>query len=268
MAQNTHASGIGNSVARTRVILAGLMNAPIVIAPAAAAGEAPANTLAGVRASLASADAMEIDLHLCADGVPVLLHDATLDRTTNRSGPVRDVPLADLARADAGDGEHVPSLDEVLDLVAGRIAVMCELKVAPDHREDGPALLDATLAVIRRHGAESWSALHSFDHALVEQARTLAPDIDTAAITPPLELAPLEALSARADAHGIGAISLHAAAAGPEAVDSAHRHGLRLFAWTADTPEDWRRLSEAGVDGIITNQPAALRLWNESRDPA
>ena len=102
----------------------------------------------------------------------------------------------------------------------------------------------------------------------MEQARTLAPDIDTAAITPPLEPAPLEALSARADAHGIGAISLHAAAAGPEAVDSAHRHGLRLFAWTADTPEDWRRLSEAGVDGIITNQPAALRAWNESRGPA
>ena len=65
----------------------------------------------------------------------------------------------------------------------------------------------------------------------------------------------LETLCARADAHGIGAISLHAAAAGPEAVDSAHRHGLRLWAWTADTPEDWRRLSEAGVDGIITNQP-------------
>ena len=152
------------------------MNAPIVIAHAAAAGEAPANTLAGVCASLASADAMEIDLHLCADGVPVLLHDPTLDRTTNLSGPVRDASLADLARADAGDGEHVPSLDEVLDLVAGRIAVMCELKVAPDHREDGPALLDATLAVIRRHGAEAWTALHSFDHELVERARTLAPE--------------------------------------------------------------------------------------------
>ena len=67
------------------------MSAPIVIAHAAAAGEAPANTLAGVRASLESAAAMEIDLHLCADGVPVLLHDHTLDRTTNRSGPVRDV---------------------------------------------------------------------------------------------------------------------------------------------------------------------------------
>ena len=244
------------------------MNAPIVIAHAAAAGEAPANTLAGVCASLASADAMEIDLHLCADGVPVLLHDPTLDRTTNLSGPVRDASLADLARADAGDGEHVPSLDEVLDLVAGRIAVMCELKVAPDHREDGPALLDATLAVIRRHGAESWTALHSFDHELVERARTLAPEFDAAFIVPPIGGVGLETLCARAAEHGIGAISLFHGIVAPHAVEAVRRHGLRLWVWTADTSEDWRRLSEAGVDGIITNQPAALRLWNESRDPA
>ena len=245
-----------------------VMSDPIVIAHAAAAGEAPANTLAGVRASLVSADAMEIDLHLCADGVPVLLHDDTLDRTTDLSGPVREASLEQLARADAGEGEPVPSLDEVLDLVAGRIAVMCELKVAPDHHEGGPALLAATLAVVRRHGAEAWTALHSFDHALVEHAHRLAPDVETAAITPPLEAAELEALCARAAEHGIGAISLYHAAATAEAVESARRHGLRLFAWTADAPEDWSRLAEAGVDGIITNQPAALRAWNESRGPA
>lgn len=244
------------------------MNAPLVIAHAAAAGEAPANTLAGVRASLASAAAMEIDLHLCGGGVPVLLHDHTLDRTTNLSGPVRDVPLADLTRADAGAGEHVPSLDEVLDLVAGRISVMCELKVAPEHPEEGPALLDATIAAIRRHSAETWSALHSFDHELVERARTLAPDLDTAFIVPPLGGAGLRTLCARASEQGVGAISLFHGVVAPHAVEAARRHGLRLWTWTADTPDDWRRLAEAGVDGIITNQPAALRVWNESLAPS
>ncbi|MCY4390551.1 MAG: glycerophosphodiester phosphodiesterase [Chloroflexi bacterium] len=244
------------------------MSAPIVIAHAAAAGEAPANTLAGVRASLESAGAMEIDLHLCADGVPVLLHDDTLDRTTNLSGPVRDASLADLARVDAGEGEHVPSLDKVLDLVAGRIDVMCELKVAPDRPDDGPALLDSTLEVIRRHGAESWTALHSFDHDLVERARTLAPEIEAAMIAMPMGGAGLETLAARAAEHGAGAISLFHAVVAPHAVEIARRHDLKLWAWTADGPDDWTRLAEAGVDGIITNQPAALRAWNESRASA
>ncbi len=241
------------------------MSAPIVIAHAAAAGEAPANTLAGVRASLASAAAMEIDLHLCADGVPVLLHDHTLDRTTDLAGPVADVPLADLASADAGEGEPVPSLDQVLDLVAGRIAVMCEMKVAPDHPEEGPALLDATLDVIRRHGAESWTALHSFDHDLVERARALAPEIAAAFIVAPMGGAGLKTLCARAAAHGVGAISLFHAVVGPHAADATRDHGLQLWTWTADTPADWTRLADAGVDGIITNQPAALRAWIEAQ---
>ncbi len=241
------------------------MSAPVVIAHAAAAGEAPANTLAGVRASLASAAAMEIDLHLCADGVPVLLHDHTLDRTTDLSGSVRDATLADLARADAGGGEPVPSLGEALDLVAGRIEVMCELKVAPDRRDDGPALLDAALAVIRRHGAERWTALHSFDHDLVERARALAPEMDAAYIVPPIGGAGVEALCARAAEHGVGAISLFHAVVAAHAVEAARRRGLRLWAWTADAPDDWRRLAEAGVDGVITNQPAALRAWIEAR---
>ncbi len=262
------AFGHSDSFARRRVILANAVNTPIVIAHAAAAGEAPANTLAGVRASLESAAAMEIDLHLCADGIPVLLHDDTLDRTTDLSGPVRDVPLADLASADAGAGEHVPSLDEVLDLVAGRIDVMCELKVAPDRPDDGQALLDATLEVIRRHGAESWTALHSFDHDLVERACTLAPEIDAAMIAMPMGGAGLETLAARAAEHGAGAISLFHAVVAEHAVEIASRHGLRLWAWTADTPVDWSRLAESGVDGIITNQPAALRAWNESRASA
>ena len=77
---------------------------PLVIGHAAAAGEAPANTLAGVRASLdARAEAMEIDIQICADGVPVLMHDLTVDRTTNLTGRVRDLPLralqAEIGRA-------------------------------------------------------------------------------------------------------------------------------------------------------------------------
>ncbi|MBH77746.1 MAG: hypothetical protein CL897_05925 [Dehalococcoidia bacterium] len=244
------------------------MSSPLIIAHATAAGERPANTLAGVGASLASADAMEIDLRLCADGFPVLLHDDFLDRTTNLDGPVREVPFVDLARADAGGGEHVPSLAEVLDLVSGRITVMCELKVAPEHPEEGEALLEATLEAIHSHRAESWVALHSFDHSLVERARSLAPRIDTAAIVSSTEAGSLNGLCDRAAQQGVGAISLFHAAVGRESVEMVRSRGMRLWAWTADTPHDWGRLSKSGVDGIITNQPYALRVWTQSQASA
>lgn len=237
------------------------MAAPLVVAHAAAAGEAPANTLAGVRAALASADAIEIDLRLCADGAPVLLHDETLDRTTDLSGPVREASLAQLARADAGGGEPVPAFDEALALVAGRVPVFCELKAARDRHAEGEALLDAVLAAVRRHGAERRVELHSFDHVLVERARRLAPDVETAFIAQPLPPAEVDALCARAAAHGIGALSLEHTAADADAAAMARRHGVRLRAWTADAPAHWRRLAEAGVDGVITNHPARLRAW-------
>ncbi len=241
------------------------MAAPLVIAHAAAAGEAPANTLAGVRAALESADAVEIDLRLCADGAPVLLHDETLERATDLSGPVREASLARLARADAGGGEPVPALDEALALVAGRMAVFCELKAAPARRDECEALLDAVLAVVRRRGAEGWTALHSFDRALVERARRLAPDVEAAFIAQPPPPVELEALCARAAAHGVGAISLRREATDARAVATARRHGLRLWVWTADEPAHWRRLALDGADGIATNHPARLRAWLRSR---
>lgn len=241
------------------------MAAPLVIAHAAAAGEAPANTLAGVRVALESADAMEIDLRLCADGAPVLLHDETLDRTTDLSGPVREASLARLARADAGGGEPVPAFDEALTLVAGRIPVLCELKAARDHRAESEALLDAVLGIVRRRGAERRVELHSFDHALVERARRLAPDVGAAYIVPPATAAEVDALCARAAAHGIGALSLEHTAADADATAAACRHGVRLRAWTADDPAHWRRLADAGVDGVITNHPVRLGAWLRAR---
>ena len=176
---------------------------------------------------------------------------------------MREATLADLRGADAGGCEHVPSLDEVLDLVAGRITVMCELKVSPGRSGDASELLAATVAAIRGHDAAGWAALHSFDHGRVERARTVAPEIPTALIAPALARAELEALCARAVAAKIDGISLDHRAVDARAACGAHELGLRLWAWTADAPDDWLRLTDAGVEGIITNRPAALRAWGE-----
>lgn len=238
------------------------MYLPLVIGHACAAGEAPANTLAGVRACLdAGAEAMEIDVQLCADSVPVLMHDETVDRTTNLLGPVRSLSLAALQAADAGDGEPVPTLDQVLELAAGKLTVMCELKATPGEPEYDQRLVDAVVAVIAKHDAFTWAAIHSFNPVMVERARATEPRISAAIISVPVEGDDyLRLLGAVLKRHG-QAISLHHSAITREKIVLAKRRQLTTWTWTADEPADWERVTAAGVDGIITNQPHALRDW-------
>ena len=234
----------------------------LVIGHACAAGEAPANTLAGVRACLdCRAEAMEIDVQLCADGVPVLMHDDTVDRTTNLAGPVREKTLAELQAADAGAGEPVPTLDQVLALVAGKLTVMCELKATPDAPEQDQACVDAVVEVIRRHNAESWTAVHSFNPIMVERARNTEPRISATIITGPIQGEQVDRLLGGLMKRNAQAISVEHHCVDRQLVEKAKRRQVSVWTWTADTPEDWARVVEAGVDGIITNVPHRLRDW-------
>ncbi len=234
----------------------------LVIGHACAAGEAPANTLAGVRACLdCHAEAMEIDVQLSSDGVPVLMHDDTVDRTTNLSGPVRELSLAQLQAADAGEGEPVPTLDQVLTLVAGRLTVMCELKATPGAPEQDQANVDAVVEVIRRHSAESWSAIQSFNPDMVQRARATEPRISAAIITGPVAGEQVDRLLGGLMKRDAQAISVEHSAVDRALMEKAKRRQVTVWTWTADTPADWERVVAAGVDGVITNVPHKLRSW-------
>ncbi|MBI2767160.1 MAG: hypothetical protein HYX53_14790 [Chloroflexi bacterium] len=235
---------------------------PFVIGHAAAAGEAPANTLAGVRASLdAGAEAMEIDVQLSADAVPVLLHDDTLDRTTNLTGPVRNVTAARLQAADAGGGEPVPTLAQVLDLVAGRLTVLCELKATPGDPAQDEWLVDQVLATIDAAGACAWTGVHSFSLGIVARARAAQPSISAAIISPAVDGDALERLLTAALKRNAQAVSIEHTCVDADLVRRAKQRQLTVWTWTADRPGDWARLAAAGVDGIITNVPHELRAW-------
>lgn len=263
------------------------MALPLVIGHACAAGEAPANTLAGVRAALdAGAEAMELDVQLCAEGVPVLMHDETVDRTTNLKGAVRSLSLSALQAADAGNGEPVPTLDQVFELVAGRLTIMCELKRTKDQPDQDQRLVDAVLAVAEKYQATDWCAIHSFNPDMVERARKSDPRISATIISVPArenELAngPLGAVRV-ANTLGIPAYTIDRLIAAllerngqalsiehhridRELILKAKRRQVTVWAWTADTAEDWARLIAAGVDGIITNVPHQLRDYLETR---
>ena len=232
----------------------------LVIGHACAAGEAPANTLAGVRACLdAAAEGMEIDVQLCAEGVPVLMHDDTVDRTTDLTGPVRERTLAELQAADAGNGEPVPTLDEVLELVAGQLTVMCELKATPVSPEQDKSLVDAAIEVIRRHNAEGWTAIHSFHPEMVRRARATEARISAAIISGPVEGAAVDRLLGGLMKRNGQAISVDHHSIDRTLVEKAKRRQVSVWAWTVDAPQDWDRVIEAGVDGIITNVPHQLR---------
>lgn len=243
------------------------MHTPFVIGHAAAAGEAPANTLAGVRAALAAgAEAMEIDVQLSRDGIPVLMHDNTVDRTTNLKGPVSGLTFAELQAGDAGDGEPVPSLAQVLELVAGRLTVLSELKSTPGNPELDARLVSNVLGVIETRGGHAWNAIHSFDAGIVERARASAPRISAALITSAVPFEKAGRLFARALARNAQAVSVEHTAITAEFVRAAKQRQLTVWTWTADTEADWARVTAAGVDGIITNLPHRLREWLKLRE--
>lgn len=220
-----------------------------------ASAEAPENTMAAFRRALAvGADGIELDVHLSADGVPVVVHDETLERTTDGAGPVSARSLAGLASLDAGgwfapefSGEGLPTLAEVLRLLAGRLRLNLEVKDA----RAGLAVLD-----LLRHFPQTDAVLSSFDHSLLARLRRVAPDL------------PLAMLVAAGDWHRTlaKAASLRACAFHPHVdlisrplLAACRRLDLPVYVWTVDDPDVARSLARIGVAGLFTNDPAGLR---------
>ncbi len=240
---------------------------PLLIAHAACKGHAPENTLAGVRAALAlGVDAVEVDVHCSADRVPVLIHDATVDRTTDGSGPVSALTLAQLRRLDAGAracdgrfaGERIPTLAEALDLTRGRCLLVVEIK---------PAGIEREVVAVLRPAADD-VMVWSFLPEVVARVRELAPTVPCALLSPALGGRPPEELFRAALQAGQQAVAVHHTSVDQELVRRAARRGLTVFAWTADEPAEYQRLLAAGVAGIVTNYPDRLQRTLRGRASA
>jgi glycerophosphoryl diester phosphodiesterase len=236
---------------------------PLVISHAACKGHAPENTLAGIRAALElGCDAIEIDVHTTADGVPVLLHDDTLDRTTDGAGDVRSVPLAEVQRLDAGArtfggrfaGERVPTLAQTLELTRGRALLVIEIKQRAIER--------AVVDLVRRMGAADDVMVWSFQPQVVGRVRELAPEIPCGQLWSERDPDPVK-LCAVALAQNAQAVCPNHTFITDALLRRALRRGLRVFTWTADEPAEIARLQGLGVDGICSNFPERVRARNE-----
>ncbi len=217
------------------------------IAHRGASAEAPENTLAAIRRAIErGAPWVEVDVQACADGL-VVIHDQTLERTTNGHGLLADQPLAALRALDAGNGERIPLPREVLDLCRGRCGVNLELK--------GPGVAPRLLPLLREALAGDWSAgdllASSFDWTQLATLRAALPQMPLGVLTE--QMTGQACAAARAlQASVIGCALEHADAA---AVTAAHGAGCRLWVFTVNTAHDAARLAALGVDGMFTDRP-------------
>ena len=221
---------------------------PIVISHAACAGHAPENTLAGVRAALRiGADAIEIDVQCSADGIPVLMHDLTVDRTTGGSGPVARLTLEQLRALHAGGQEPVPALAEVLALTKGSALLVAEIKQ--------PGIEEQVAAVVREAGALGDVMVWSFFAQALAAMRQAEPLLPAGLLIAPQALPSWPQMREAALRMGLQAVSVFHLGITEEIARQARRSALTLYAWTADAEPDIQRLIELDVDGIVTNFP-------------
>ena len=249
---------------------------PLVFAHRGGSALGPENTLAAFdRGVAAGADGIELDVHLSKDGVPVVHHDKTLDRTTDAAGPVTALTAAELAEVDAayrfdeaggfplrGQGIGVPTLREVLERYPVRTIV--EMKM------DSAALGEAVAAEVRKASAADRVCLAGYGSVSAAAARRALPDAGCSA----------SQAEVRSDLHrtwfrwsrrgtGYGGYQVpevvgRLRVVSPRFIRHAHKADLKVQVWVVDDEADMRRLLAWGVDGLISNRPdLAVRVRND-----
>ncbi len=234
---------------------------PIILGHRGASADAPENTLAAFRLALAQgADGVELDVTLSSDGVPVVIHDDTVDRTTNGTGRVATRTLAQLKQLDAGyatkfggkfAGERIPTLAEALAELGQRAFINIELKRDPSPDQ---GLAQRVVALIHDQQVSERVLLSSVYYANLQRVKALDATLPVGLLYDPS--APARMMRAwltpgvRAEAHHPHHSLFNAVTRG------AYRaRGLRVNVWTVNAEADLRRLMRLGVDGIITDKP-------------
>lgn len=241
----------------------------LVVAHRGASQVAPENTMEAFRLAVeAGADAIELDVHLTADGQLAVIHDATLDRTTDRTTTVADATMADLREADAGwafpgpegdfpfrgGGLAILTLPEVVAWLPGGVGLAVEIK---DARAS-----DAVVAALDGSAVRAAAAVTvmSFQEAAIERVRELAPDLPTGLLLVPAD--PFERGLRWVVEHGHAAVLPYDADLGIDPqpnVALATAYGAKVGSYVVNDPERMRQLAATGVWGFVTDIPDVAR---------
>jgi glycerophosphoryl diester phosphodiesterase len=242
---------------------------PTIFAHRGSSAYAPENTLAAYKLAIDhQANGIELDVKLSADGQVIVMHDDTVDRTTNGTGRVKSLTLPELKKLDAGlkfsplfKSEKIPTLAEVFDTIGRKIFINVELTNYSSPIDDLP---DKVISLVKKYGLETTVMLSSFNMIGLIRARNLLPKIPMGLLTFPgyadmtilsklVRFGPLLALHpAQSD------VSLNL-------IQTAHKAKCRIHTYIVNQPDLMQRLFSAGVDGIFTDDPVlAQKVWAEN----
>jgi len=245
---------------------------PLCIAHRGASARAPENTLAAFKEAIRlGADSIELDVHLSADAVPMVIHDDSVDRTTNGRGLVSALTCRSLRRLDAGSwfssrfrGERIPTLEEALECARGRCGMNIEIKQPGSGRgrrtrgagvPDPGAVPRAVARALARTGFREALIVSSFSAPALRQARAVMSDVHIGLLAS-RSLRGLRSLHRRIRLY---AVHPHVRLAAAHRVRLAHRLGLLVLFWTVDDVRLMRRLLALGGDGLMTDDPAIFQ---------
>ena len=244
------------------------LSRPIIFGHRGARKYAPENTLSSFQAAFdLGAPAIELDVMLSADEKLVVIHDTTIDRTTNSRGKVNELTLDVLKKADAGlkfsakyEGERIPTLEEVFDLAKGRFLINIELK---NYHSPWDCLVEKVIDLVINRNMINSVIFSSFLPTNIYKVRKRLPNIPAALITLKGLVGKLEISSL------LRFLSPHFIHPDYQLIDERfiqreHSHHRRVNIWTVDKSAELRRYFKADIDGIITNDPALALKIRES----
>lgn len=232
---------------------------PMVIAHRGGRKWAPENTMIAFKKSMdAGVDGVELDIHRCKSGELVVIHDETLDRTTDGKGLVKDFTWDEIKKLSAGkwyakefESERVPLLSEVLDAYDGKMLINIEIKNTPI---EYVGIEDDLIKLLGNYKHPERIMISSFDHELIRRIHEKSPIYEVAFLD--------ASIIADVGEYGkkLGATAWNAAhyELRPDAVEKAQKSGLSVNVWTVDGIADWKKSLEWNVDGIVTDDPAGL----------
>ncbi len=213
-----------------------------------ARGEEPENTMLGFKTALDNGmDGVELDIHISKDGQIIVIHDDTLDRTTDGNGIVSKMPYADIQKADAGKGECIPLLQDVLDLIKPTNAILF-IEIKCEESENVLA------NIIAKNQMESRCIIKCFNHRLLTKIKEINPNIKTACLIVGL---PIKAKQIISDANA-DIISINIKTVDQILIDQCHDAGYKVFIWNANTKEEVKFCKSIGADFLGTDFPSKI----------
>lgn len=214
--------------------------------------EHPENTLVSFRSAIElGVDMIECDVHLTADGELVVIHDHTLDRTTNGTGPVGQHTLAQVRQLDAGRGERLPVLAEVCELARDRVGLCVETKQLP---LPYPGLEEQLVACLAEQGMLDQTTVISFHHGSVKRLKELEPRVATGVIEGGRPVDPVALMRAA----GADVYSPHYGAIDSALVEEIHAAGGVVGVWTVDDADAVAWCRACRPDSVFTNRPREI----------